>query len=721
MPRVRPKRTAYQAAYKQRNSEAQLAYRQEYRKTHPKPQPTVIGIDGEGLTIEGEHLYTYIAAWTIDECVSTAENIKGLSAEECFEFLFALKRLYPNSLIAGFSLGYDYTKILESLPTSSIYRIARPESRRGKKHPIPIRWKQYSINYLRGRLTIARLVQGKHSKYCKGDECPGCLRGESVNVWDVWGFFQGSFIDACKNWGVITSEEYEYLKAMKLKRGGFTWKQWPTVKEYCGVECQKLAKLVTALRDAHGDADIPLKSYYGAGSTASAVLSKMGIKKSMPQGELPEALNHAVACSFFGGRFEINRYGPVKKTVHSYDIASAYPYQLTGLPCLACGRWRRIVKNIEPRIRAASAALVRYELPYTSSIVTNREECTSELPWGPFPLRTQGLGDIGHNGIDDGNIVYPATSGGGWCYRDEFLVGLAHWPNVVAKEAWIYETDCDHLPFKDVANLYIQRLQWGKEGRGIVVKLCANSIYGKLAQSIGDKPPFQCFLWAGMITSGCRAQLLELVAQGSVLMTATDGIVSELPLTLPRPRDTGTLEAATRAGKEPLGAWESKDIPGGIMLIRPGIAFPIARKENENEAEKETKARGIGKAVLKSHRDLVLESWEQHGARALSLQSDIFHGFKSSTRVSSRGYERSELFGKWSKRPQSVSYMPEPKRPFVVKDDGSLCTWSFGPKVKSAAYERIAGGETPKHILAMAAEKQLQSEQPDREEYQDEF
>ena len=65
--------------------------------------------------------------------------------------------------------------------------------------------------------------------------------------------------------------------------------------------------------------------------------------------------------------------------------------------------------------------------------------------------------------------------------------------------------------------------------------------------------------------------------------------------------------------------------------------------------------------------------------------------------------------------------MPEPKRPFVIKDDGSLCTWAFGSKVKSAPYERITGGETPKHVLAMAAEKQIQAEQPDREEYQDEF
>jgi hypothetical protein len=215
--------------------------------------------------------------------------------------------------------------------------------------------------------------------------------------------------------------------------------------------------------------------------------------------------------------------------------------------------------------------------------------------------------------------------------------------------------------------------------------------------------------------------------QGSVVMTATDGIVSRNALTLPRPRDTGTSEEATRAGKEPLGAWEAKPIPHGIHLIRPGIAFPLpgpkgySTDEKEVKEEKETKARGIGKAVLKSHRELVLESWKAYGAKALSLNSDIFHGFKSSTRLNPRGYERSELYGQWRKRPQTVSYMPEPKRPFSVKEDGTLCTWAFGSSVRSAPYERITGGDIPSHVLALAAEKQIQAEQPDREENLDEF
>jgi hypothetical protein len=490
---------------------------------------------------------------------------------------------------------------------------------------------------------------------------------------------------------------------MKGKRNAFALADWDEVKRYCGVECQRLAALVTELRQAHTDADIPLKSYYGAGSTATSLLTKMGVKDHMPKDPLPADLMHAVACAFFGGRFEISRIGPVRQGCHSYDIASAYPYHLTGLPCLACGRWRK-VKRIP---KDARWGFVRYHLPACDAV--RSKDGISDVPWGPFPFR-----------LPDGNIVYPVTSGGGWVGLEEYRVAEALFPNVWAKEAWIYDTDCDHRPFAGLAEIYILRLQWGKESRGIVVKLGPNSVYGKVAQSIGDKPPFQCFPWAAWITGGTRGQLLYGIADAppAVLMTATDGIVATQRLTLAEPRETGTADAAKRYGKQPLGAWEHKPIPGGMHLIRPGIAFPLT-----GELEAEVKGRGIGKAVLKSHRAMVLESWEKHGPRPFEVTGDIFHGFKSATAITAEGYKRAANYGQWSKRTTQVSYMPEPKRPFALAEDGRLCTWALRQDEVSRPYARILGipGETPAHVLALAAEKQLQSEQPDRGEEIDEL
>src|SRR5207247_70056 len=101
------------------------------------------------------------------------------------------------------------------------------------------------------------------------------------------------------------------------------------------------------------------------------------------------------------------------------------------------------------------------------------------------------------------------------------------------------------------------------------IKLGLNSIYGKLAQSQGVNPPFQSWVWAGNITSGCRAQLLEafnVKDRWQILMLATDGVWSSSPLSLPTPLDTGT----SNSGK-PLGGWESKTFPHGVFAVRPGI------------------------------------------------------------------------------------------------------------------------------------------------------
>lgn len=710
MPRVRVSRAAYCKQWRKDNK----AHTSAYRKANPSSRiESAVGVDSEGITDDsGRHICWYLAAWSEDECLAEIENHTGIKAEQFFDMLLELR--LRKVLLVGFSLGYDYTKLLESLPTDVLTRLVRPEMRKGKHGPRPIQYGRYLLNYLRGRFTVTELLPSRHRNQCKSDTCTGCKHGRSATIWDVWGFFQGSFIDACDKWGVVTKAEYAELKAMKDRRSTFSENDREQVKAYCGKECRKLASLVTRLRDAHTEAGLPLMTYYGAGSTATVLLKQWGVKAHRTQVEHPAPLRYAIACAFFGGRFEIAQIGPYTGEAYSYDIASAYPYQLFQLPCLACGKWRRIRKNIDAQVKASRQALVKYRLVGHKSIKVEHE--TSPYPWGPFPLRTAGL-----DTIEDGCIIYPVTSGGGWVYKDEYLTGRKHWPNVEPIEAWLYDTDCDHHPFARIPEVYNKRLEWGKDGAGIVLKLGPNSVYGKLAQTLGDKPPFQSFEWAGMITSGCRAQLLALMAQdiGTILMTATDGIVSSRPLTPAEPIDTGTAETAARFGKSPLGAWEAKPLPGGLHMIRPGIAFPL----NSATDEKETKARGIGKAVLRSHKQLVLDSWDKDGPAPLKLQSTIFRGLKSATSYSEgRGYRRADEYGRWIPRETSVSYMPEPKRPFAMTPENRLYTWAL-KDAQSAPYARILGEDAPNtaEVIALRQYDEMLREQPDREEEDNDF
>ena len=90
-------------------------------------------------------------------------------------------------------------------------------------------------------------------------------------------------------------------------------------------------------------------------------------------------MEDAIARAFFGGRFENARVGPVREALWNYDISSAYPYQMTFLPCLEHGVWRRTEERRE--LDNAVNGLVRY------GFVDRIGGRADEAHWGPFPYR----------------------------------------------------------------------------------------------------------------------------------------------------------------------------------------------------------------------------------------------------------------------------------------------------------------------------------------------
>jgi hypothetical protein len=826
-----------------------------------------IGVDGEGY--EHGQVYAYMAAASTSTVVGTTEQIGGLSTADTLDFLLSLPH---DALKFGFSLGYDYTKILQDLPNRDLWLLCRPEERQDEQGPpTPIYYispetktreaKKYELNLLGGRMSIRDY--SSHTRECPGFRegdpdlpCPGCKGGKRVILWDVFKFFQSSFVKACLDWNVITAEEFEILAEMKKKRPDFRkpaatiikgekrissegiiqepdrivsaseHPEWLEIKRYCQLECKKMADLAERLLQAHEDASLKLRQYYGAGSTGAAMLEKMnarryirlqyvprieverkknmtplerlihkpptGKAKGIDDGQKNERgeiiddgkwdekkyvqaptgytgkvlwrrieyhphLLYAIACAFFGGRFEISRYGPLAIPCHSYDISSAYPYAFTFLPCLVHGKWRHVtcgttsaMKNapssiaksprdktikrlseewLHDEIVKAQHAIVHYNLPWTSDIGPIKDD-TSELFWGPFPFR---MGKGQEPLIHPGDIVFPVTSGGGWVCKEEYLVGRAFAPNVVPVEAWIYETSCECKVLRHVMpENYKLRCSWGKEGKGQVAKLGQNSCYGKAAQTKGKQPPYQEFVWALFTTGSCRAQLLramtglvlnadersktfgqptgkiDMSVRESVVMLATDGIVSTKALDTETPKDTGTFDTIDiKSGKKkPLGGWEYKSMPNGVFLIRPGIAFPLGLEKLDEKAQKKAeadfKARGIGKHVLRGLRQDVMTNWEESGAKDMKTEKQLFHGMKSCVYVTPKSpahpegeYRRAERFGKFGMQPQAISYKPTPKRPAARggrgPDTNVFLTWALGQEHMSIPYGPILG------------------------------
>jgi len=624
---------------------------------HSMNDNKIVAIDGEGQG-RAPHLYTYLAAVDEDGDVKgEIENENGLQTKECFEFFLDL----GVTRVFGFSLGYDLTKILVNLPDRLLYELNRPDVRKyvsratGRESHKAIYWKGYKLSYMRGKLGIQRAKWNSAKHRYVGE-------GRSVILWDVFRFFQSKFVTALLDWKIAPPEKLERMRKMKDERGEFDKLlkagkiSKKDIQDYCKEECEYLAKLVCELIEAHKNVNLDLKVFYGAGSTATCLLKNLGIKEYLEKP--PPEMRQALACGFFGGRFEISRSGPVDGKVYNYDISSAYPYQTAFLPCLKCGKWEHVTskKTLRRRIEQGRLALV-HALP-------RRSEASPDA-WGPLPWRSP-----------DGTILFPQSSGGVWVWKEEFLTAQRIFPGIEATEAWIYETPCAHKPFEALPEMYRERLQIGKEGRGIVLKLGTNSVYGKTAQSIGQAP-FQSYVWAGVITSNTRAQLLSCFESvkdwWSILMFATDGIFSREPLTFPTPKDTNTWEIVGPDGKvikKPLGGWEEKVYKKGIFLLRPGIYFPLQATEDEI---KDVKARGMSKGVLLDNVDRIQEHWRTtRGSKHFEVNGvQRFVGMVTGVlkHSKSKPAKRNENYGEWIDYPIQASFIPGPKRHRMLPDN----------------------------------------------------
>ena len=644
-------------------------------------EPIFIGIDGEG---RGRIVHHYVMMAAADDTGKykwvTPEVNESLPTRTCLEFLFSLP---DNARIYSYGFNYDLTKMLHDLSDNKIYELFRPELRQRKPGakqgpPYAVLWEDYRLN-LQG--TKFWVTKGKKRRV----------------IWDVIKFYQSTFVNALKAWKVGDKEILDKIQSMKDKRSEFDLLDRQSILDYCHLECQYLAQLVKKLISAHDAVGLKLTKFHGAGTTASLILDKMNIRQC--KRDTPIEMKQAVSQAFFGGRFEHSVIGPIEPDIFSHDISSAYPYQCRFLPCLDHGSWELTKSRKELENPNIKAALVHYKL--------NPKIVSDISSWAPFPHRDS-----------SGSICYPSKSGGGWIWKDEYLAGESLFNYVRFVEAWTYKSNCACVPFRAIPQFYKERVRIGKEGPGIVLKLGPNGTYGKLAQSIGHNPPYQCWIWAGMITSGCRAQILQLMSLhknlNNILAIATDGVYTKEDIVTPIPLDTGTFEdnLIDEHGNhvnKPLGGWESKKTKGAVFFARPGIYFESGLTIG---AMKDiVRARGIGRAELVRYAARFVEAWK-NGEPGFTLpkQIDRFCGAKTSTHRSSAGTSRADYYGQWVKRPVTLTFDPMPKRNRDIirlpnKEYGLLTVREV--KGESEPYSRALHSNTPdaqdlkRHALEM--------------------
>jgi hypothetical protein len=156
---------------------------------------------------------------------------------------------------------------------------------------------------------------------------------------------------------------------------------------------------------------------------------------------------------------------------------------------------------------------------------------------------------------------------------------------------WRYVTHCQCKPFDWIEGLYNARIALGKDAAGYPIKLGLNSLYGKLAQRIGN-PKYGNFIYAGLITAHTRAALNDAIALApdDVVMIATDAVVSRSVL----PLDYG----------KGLGQWGSKSFDS-LFVVQPGLYW------DGHRAGDKRKTRGTSVSIFARHMHRFEKAWRR--------------------------------------------------------------------------------------------------------------
>jgi DNA polymerase type B, organellar and viral len=245
----------------------------------------------------------------------------------------------------------------------------------------------------------------------------------------------------------------------------------------------------------------------------------------------------------------------VQGPIYSIDINSAYPHAIAKLPSLSDGKWEHVEADEILSRLASGDKLPSFGLWKVRLADRNKGGFAHQ----PSPLFHRDL---------DGNVSFPWHTIG-WYFSHEAYLAFQHGAEIL--EGWFYQGSGER-PFSWIRDMYQTRREWKSRGipAQLALKLCMNSIYGKLAQRVGwDEqkqriPPWHQLEWAGWVTSYTRAMLFAVIRRipyEHLVAVETDGIYTTY-----HPSLLG-IENDTR-----LGGWEVTEYRE-MMYVQSGMAW----------------------------------------------------------------------------------------------------------------------------------------------------
>jgi hypothetical protein len=629
-------------------------------RPHRRRRPPVIAVTGEAVLIDGEQRYVLLCAST-GQCLWRSD---GLRTADVLAWLLAIRAENPRALIVSYGIDYHVNHWLVSLGADGAADLW---------HAGECRWAsgQYRLAWAPGKhFTVSRrtFIYNPHFHRIRS------VTELTATVWDVHGFFQVPLVQALEQWGIGDADARALLVRAAARRGQYTPADRDELQRYCQLYCALLAELFTRAREAVRSLGLRPRRWDGAGALAVALLEQHAVADHKRPGPESDDFEQAVMTAYFGGRVEDFRIG-LFRHLYAYDLNSAYPAAAAELPSLR-GRWRH-VREYDPRHRWALWR-VRWRFPPDAGLT-------------PFPVR-----------VSNGAIFYP-DDGEGWYWAPEVRAATDAWGigrpehTIDVLEGYVFTPDNPHVrPFGWIHHAYEQRRALeaaGEPGAASLLKLALNAIYGKLAQGRGwrgEPPRYQSWIWAGMLCSQVRAEMLlaAWMADDALVAISTDAIYTTAPVDLP---------ISLR-----MGEWKMRELKD-VLWVANGVFCSDVHEPAT--AARGVKSRGFRPDELNFAE--LLEGWRSEGiAYHKVVRVRRFVGIGAATH--GMGVEH---WRQWKEVEIPIDYWPTNKilargmgaRP-TAKLQETLTPWvGFGPSVpyrpKLGGRLDIPTGETAEWLL----------------------
>jgi hypothetical protein len=519
--------------------------------------PHFVAVDGEGVTRgNGNQDYVLLGVGQYQK-----ENENGLTFEETMSFLYARfeAERTANTAYVGFFLSYDFSHWIKHLPKGRAWSLLANEgiAKRtrtqsgGNTVPFPVYYAGWQFDMLGMRRFKLRRACCEEPWKCPHKPAPW------LYVNDAGPFWQTSLLNAInpEKWPegpVVSEEEYALLKEGKDKRSVAVLDD--DMRMYNRLENEVLARLMT--RQAEGMIKMGVRlskdQWYGPGQASAEWMRQQKVTRRKDS-SADKRMLEAARRSYIGGWFELFCHGYIPGPSYGYDINSAYPYVMASLPCLEHGEWATGSGNAPRDGYILVEGLVRGTNRYVGAMMHRTPEAT---------------------------ICRPQTSRGVFWLHELEAAKRAGLVDKWTVTRWYQYRACNcDSPLKNMASLYSFRQSVGKDtAAGKAAKLIYNSGYGKFAQSVGQAP-FGNWIYASLITAGCRVMILDAISTHPVgpaacLMVATDGVF----FSAPHPGLTLSTD---------LGDWD-ESVKHGLFLFKPGFYW-----DDKSKVHVDYKSRGI--------------------------------------------------------------------------------------------------------------------------------